>query len=133
MQIVLIRDDREIGYAWLSNWLDEDEKWRLVAFDDKSVLYLRKDSFPELTERWGFKYLRPSDLSMDYAKKRKDDEDFLRALGEELKEACRRFPRDFYPFYYLAIYHQIYGTEEHLKEAVAALRKAIANRPHKRR
>jgi len=130
VDIVLVSDDREIGYARLCNWLDEDEKWRLVAFDDKSVLYLRKDSFPELTERWGFKYLRPSDLSMDYAKKRKDDEDFLRALGEELKEACRRFPRDFYPFYYLAIYHQIYGTEEHLKEAVAALRKAIANRPH---
>ncbi|MHA1631895.1 MAG: tetratricopeptide repeat protein, partial [Candidatus Freyarchaeota archaeon] len=130
VDIVLVSDDREIGYARLCNWLDEDERWRLVAFDDKSVLYLRKDSFPELTERWGFKYLRPSDLSMDYAKKRKDDEDFLRALGEELKEACRRFPRDFYPFYYLAIYHQIYGTEERLKEAVAALGKAIANRPH---
>ena len=130
IDMVLVRDERELGYSRLCYWLDEDEDWRLVAFDDKSVLYLKVSRFKELTEKWGFKYLRPSDFSMDYAKEKKGDEEYLQALGRELEEACRRFPRDFYPFYYLAVYHQIFGTREHLEKAEEALRRAISNRPH---
>jgi tetratricopeptide (TPR) repeat protein len=130
IEIVLVRDDRERGYATLFYWLDEDEDWRLMAFDDVSNLYMKKGAkFNGLIEKYGFRYLRPSDLSMDYAKEKKDDKRYLEALERELKEACQRFPRYFYPFYYLGIYHQIYGTKNHFQEAEKALRKAVSNRP----
>ncbi len=129
VEIVLVRDDREKGYASLFYWLDEDEDWRLVAFDDTANLYMKKGTkFDGLIERYGFHYLRPSDLYMDYAKEKKDDRRYLEALERELKEACQRFPQDFYPFYYLGIYHRIYGTKEHFLEAEKAFLKAIANR-----
>lgn len=131
VEIVLMRDTREAGYTTLLYWLDEDENWRLVAFDDVSSLYLRKGPhFNELIEKYGFYYLRPSDIMMDYAKARKEDEGYLKALESELLEACRRFPHDFYPFYYLGVYHQMYGTKNHFQEAEKALRKAVANRPY---
>jgi tetratricopeptide (TPR) repeat protein len=130
IDIVLVRDEREKGYAVLFNWLDEDEDWRLMAFDDVSNLYMRKGKkFDNLIEQYGFRYIRPSDLSMDYAKEKKDDKRYLEALERELKEACQRFPQYFYPFYYLGIYHQMYGTKSHLQEAEKALRRAVANRP----
>jgi tetratricopeptide (TPR) repeat protein len=130
VEIVLVQDNREIGYALLFYWLDEDADWRLVAFDDIANLYMKKGGkFDRLIEQYGFHYLRAADVSMDYAKERKEDRKFLKALERELQEACRRFPRDFYPFYYLGIYHQIYGTKEHFLEGEKAFLKAIANRP----
>lgn len=130
INIVLVGDDRGRGRASLFYWLDEDEDWRLVAFDDVSNLYMRKGKkFDNLIEQYGFRYLRPSDLSMDYAKEKKDDKRYLENLKRELGEACQRFPRYFYPFYYLGIYHQIYGTKNHFQEAEKALRRAVANRP----
>lgn len=131
VEIVLVQDNREVGYASLFYWLDEDADWRLVAFDDIANLYMKKGGkFDGLIEQYGFHYLRAADVSMDYAKERKEDKKFLKALERELQEACRRFPRDFYPFYYLGIYHQIYGTKEHFLEAEKAFLKAIANRPY---
>lgn len=130
VEIVLVREDRERGYPSLCYWLDEDADWRVVAFDDTSTLYMRKGTaFDELIEQYGFRYLRPSDLQMDYAKEKKGEGRFLRSLEGELKEACRRFPGNFYPFYYLGLYHQIYGTKEHFEHAEKALRRAIVNRP----
>jgi len=130
IDMVLLLDNREEGYAKLSYWLDEDENWRLVAFDDNATLYLRKGvTFDDLIEQYGFRCLKPSDLSMDYAKSRNEDIEYLATLHQELQVACSRFPGDFYPFYYLGIYHQIYGTQEHLQEAARALRKAVDNRP----
>ena len=129
IEIVLVRDDREKGYAVLFNRLDEDEDWRLMAFDDVSNLYMKKGTnFNKLIEQYGFRYLRPSDLSMDYAKEKREDVKQLKALEKEMREACQRFPRGFYPFYYLGVYHQIYGTREHLQEAEKALRIAVMNR-----
>jgi tetratricopeptide (TPR) repeat protein len=130
IEIVLVWDTREMGYTSLFYWLDEDEGWRLVAFDDESNLYLKKGGrFDGLIERYGFHDLRPADVSMDYAKGKKGDVRYLKALGGELEEACRRYPDTFYPFYYLGVYHQIYGTADHLQEAEKAFRKAVANRP----
>jgi len=130
IEIVLVHDVREKGYARLFNWLDEDEDWRLMAFDDVSNLYMRKGTkFDKLILQHGFRYLRPSDISMDYAKDKKGDVRYLKALERELEEACRRFPDGFYPFYYLGVYHQIYGTREHLQEAEKAMRIAVMNRP----
>jgi len=130
IEIVLVQDYREKGYAPLFYWLDEDADWRLVAFDDVSNLYMRKGGrFDGLIERYGFRYLRPAEVSMTDAKERKDDEQYLQTLEKELKESCLRFPQDFYPFYYLGLYHQIYGSQEHLKEAEEALRRAVVNRP----
>jgi tetratricopeptide (TPR) repeat protein len=131
IEIVLIQDAREKGYSLFFYWLDEDEDWRLVAFDDVSNLYIKKGAkFNKLIEQYGFHYLRPSDISMEYAKEKKDDKSYLEALENELKVACQRFPQNFYPFYYLGIYHRIYGTKEHLEESLAALRKAITNMPY---
>ncbi len=130
IEIVLAEDNRGVGYANLFYWLDEDEGWRLVAFDDNSNLYLKKGGrFDELIERYEFRYLRPADISLSYAKEKKDDRRYLEALEVELQEACRRYPDAFYPFYYLGIYHQIYGTEQHLLKAEEAFRQAVANRP----
>jgi tetratricopeptide (TPR) repeat protein len=130
IDIVLMRDQRDNGYASLSYWLNEDEDWMLVAFDDVSSLYMKRGTrFDGLIKQYGFRYLRPADISMDYAKKKKEDRKYLKALEEELKEACRRFPGNFYPYYYLGVYHQIYGTKEHLQEAAKALRRAVTNRP----
>jgi tetratricopeptide (TPR) repeat protein len=130
VEIVLVRDDREKGYASLFHWLDKDENWRLVAFDDNSNLYMKQGTeFDGLIEKYGFHYFRPSDLSMNYAKERKGDERYLKTLEKELQEACQRFPHDFYPFYYLGVYHQIYGTKEHLRKAEKALLRSVANRP----
>jgi len=130
IEIVLVEDVRERGYASLFYWLDADKEWRLVAFDDESNLYLKRGGrFDGLIERYGFHHLRPSDISMDYAKDKKGDVRYLKALERELEEACRRSPDGFYPFYYLGVYHQIYGTKDHLKEAEKDLRRAVANRP----
>lgn len=130
IEIVLVEDAREKGYASLFYWLDEDEGWRLVAFDDESNLYLKRGGrFDGLIERYGFHHLRPSDISMDYAKEKKNDKRYLETLERDLEEAYRRSPDGFYPFYYLGVYHQIYGTNEHLEEAEKALRRAVANRP----
>lgn len=130
INIILFRDRREIDYSSFLRWLDEDENWRLVAFDDVSNLYMKKGTgFDELIEEYGFRYLKPSDVSMDYAKEKREDGRYLKDLEKELKEACQRFPQDFYPFYYLGVYHQIYGTREHLQEAEKALRIAVMNRP----
>lgn len=130
IEIVLVKDARERGYASLFYWLDEDKDWRLVAFDDFSNLYMRKGAkFNKLIKKYGFRYLRPSDLSMDYAKEKKNDLTYLKALEKELEESCQRFPRDFYPFYYLGVYHQIYGTTKHFQMSAKALQRAIANRP----
>jgi tetratricopeptide (TPR) repeat protein len=129
IEIVLVNDDRDWGYTSLAYWLDEDENWQLVAFDDVAILYMRKSKkFDQLIEQYSFHYLRPSDFSMDYAKVKKDDKKYLGALERELKEACQRFPQDFYPFYYLGIYHSIYGTQDHFLKAEEAFIKAIANR-----
>jgi tetratricopeptide (TPR) repeat protein len=131
IEIVLIQDEREKGYSLFFYWLDEDEDWRLVAFDDVSNLYMRKGAkFNKLIEQYGFHYLRPSDISMEYAKEKKDDKNYLEALEHELQVACQRFPQNFYPFYYLGIYHRIYGTKEHFKESEKAFSKAIANCPY---
>lgn len=130
VEIVLVKDDREKGYSPLFYWLDEDEDWRLVAFDDNSNLYLKRGGrFDGLIQKYGFHYLRPADVSMDYAKEKREDRGYLKALEKELKEACQRFPREFYPFYYLGVYHQIYGTKEHFQGAAEALRRAVTNRP----
>ncbi|MBN1253878.1 MAG: tetratricopeptide repeat protein [Deltaproteobacteria bacterium] len=130
IEIVLVRDAREMGYASFLHRLDEDEGWRLVAFDDESNLYLKRGGrFDGLIERYGFHDLRPADVSMDYAKDKKGDVRYLKALGEELKEACRRYPDAFYPFYYLGVYHQLYGTRDHLQEAEKVLKNAVTNRP----
>jgi tetratricopeptide (TPR) repeat protein len=120
-----------MGYLPFFNWLDEDEDWRLVAFDDIACLYMKKGGkFDRLIEQYGFHYLRAADASMNYAKGRKEDKKFLKALGKELQSACERFPCDFYPFYYLGIYHQIFGTKEHFLEAEKALKRAVENRPY---
>jgi tetratricopeptide (TPR) repeat protein len=130
IEMVLVQDERDMGYTSLFYWLDEDRNWRLVAFDDNSNLYLKRGGeFDGLIEKYGFHYLRPADVSMDYAKEKREDVRYLKALEKELKEACRRFPQDFYPFYYLGVYHQIYGTREHLQEAAKALQRAVTNRP----
>jgi tetratricopeptide (TPR) repeat protein len=130
IDIVLMRDERDTGYAYLSYLLNEDEDWMLVAFDDVSSLYMKRGTrFDGLIKQYGFRYLRPADISMDYAKEKRKNRGYLKALEEELKEACQRFPRNFYPFYYLGVYHQIYGTKEHLQEAAKALRRAVTNRP----
>jgi tetratricopeptide (TPR) repeat protein len=131
VEIVLTHDNRQKGYASFTYRLDEDKNWRLVAFDDVSSLYVKAEpKFNRLIEKYGFRYLRPSDISMEYAKEGGGDKSYLKALESELLEACRRFPHDFYPFYYLGVYHQMYGTENHLQEAEKALRKAVANRPY---
>jgi tetratricopeptide (TPR) repeat protein len=131
VEIVLTRDDRQLGYASFMYRLDEDENWQLVAFDDVSNLYLKKGpKFNKLIEKYGFRYLRPSDITMDYAKERNQDRRYLKALEQELLVSCQRYPRDFYPFYYLGVYHQIYGTRGHFQDAEKALHKAVKNRPH---
>lgn len=131
IDIVLMHDERDKGYASLFYWLDEDENWTLVAFDDVSNLYIKRGTkFDELIKQYGFHYLRPALITMDYVKERRDDKSYLKELERELNIACQRFPQDFYPFYYLGIYHQIYGTKEHFLEAEEALLKAIANRPY---
>jgi tetratricopeptide (TPR) repeat protein len=132
IEIVLELDHREMGYGPLFHWLDEDEHWMLVAFDDVSSLYIRRESkFDNLTKHYGFHYLRPAFITMEYAKQwKKENERYLEGLEKELNVACQRFPHDFYPFYYLGVYHRIYGTKEHFLEAEKALRKAIANRSY---
>ncbi|MCJ7664703.1 MAG: tetratricopeptide repeat protein [Desulfobacterales bacterium] len=130
LEVVLVQDEREKGYASLFYWLDEDKDWMLVAFDDVSSLYMRKEAkFDGLIKQYGFHYLRPALITMEYAKQWKGNESYLQGLEKELNAACQRFPHDFYPFYYLGVYHQIYGTTEHLREAEQALRRAVANRP----
>jgi tetratricopeptide (TPR) repeat protein len=130
IDIVLIRDEREKGYAPLFYWLDEDEDWMLVAFDDASNLYMRKGTrFDGFIKQYGFHYLRPAIITMEYAKQWKGNKKYLQGLEKELNVACQRFPQDFYPYYYLGIYHQIYGTKEHFQEAAKALRRAVTNRP----
>ena len=131
VDIVLLQDDREKGYSSLFYWLDENEDWRLVTFDDIANLYIKKGGrFDRLIEQYGFRYLRPADVSMSYAKDKKDDLQYLKILEKELQESCMRFRQDFYPFYYLGVYHQIYGTKEHLQEAEKALLKAVTNNPY---
>jgi len=131
IEIILAEDVREMGYAYFFSWLDKDADWKLVAFDDVSNLYLKRGrKFDELIEQFGFQYLRPANISMDYAKDKKGDVQYLKALDRELEEGCRRFPDGFYPFYYLGVYHQIYGTREHLQEAERAFRRAVTNRPN---
>jgi tetratricopeptide (TPR) repeat protein len=131
VEIILALDHRERGYAPFFHWMDEDENWMLVAFDDVSSLYMRRGSkFDKLTKQYGFHYLRPAFITMEYAKQWKGNKKYLQGLEEELNVACQRFPHDFYPFYYLGIYHRIYGTKEHFLEAEKALRKAIANRSY---
>lgn len=130
IELVLVRDAREMGYASLFYWLDEDKDWKLVAFDDNSNLYLKKGGeFDGLIEKYGFHYLKPADISMDYAKEKREDVKYLKALERELEEACQRFPGAFYSFYYLGIYHQIYGTKEHFQKAAEVLQRAVTNRP----
>jgi tetratricopeptide (TPR) repeat protein len=130
IDIVLMGDNRERGYASLFNWLDEDEDWMLVAFDDVSNLYMKKGTrFDGLVKQYGFHYLRPALITMEYAKQWKGNKRYLQGLEKELMVACQRFPHDFYPFYYLGVYHRIYGTKEHFLEAEKALRRAVANRP----
>jgi tetratricopeptide (TPR) repeat protein len=130
IEIVLVQDERERGYSSLFYWLDEDKNWRLVAFDDNSNLYLKRGGrFDGLIQKYGFHYLRPADVSMDYAKEKKKDLKYLKALETELEKACQRFSKDFYSYYYLGVYHQIYGTKAHFLEAEKALRRAVANRP----
>lgn len=131
VDIVLVKDDRERGYSPLFYWLDEDVDWRLVAFDDIANLYMKKGGrFDGLIEQYGFHYLRPADVSMSYAKEKKDDVRYLKIIEKELQDSCLRFPQESYPFYYLGVYHQIYGTQEHLQEAEKALLKAITNNPY---
>jgi tetratricopeptide (TPR) repeat protein len=131
IDIVLIRDEREKGYASLFYWLDEDEDWMLVAFDDVSNLYIKRGAkFDKLIKQYGFHYLRPAFITMEYAKQWRGNKRYLQGLEKELSIACQRFPHDFYPFYYLGIYHQIYETKAHFLEAETALKRAIANRPY---
>ena len=129
IEIILELDHREIGYAPFFHWLDEDENWMLVAFDDVSSLYLRRGSkFDNLTKQYGFHYLRPAFITMEYAKQwKKENEKYLEGLEKELNMAVQRFPHDFYPFYYLGIYHQLYGTKKHFQEAEKAFLQAIEN------
>jgi tetratricopeptide (TPR) repeat protein len=130
IDFVLIKDYREKGYAPFCSWLDDDQDWMLVAFDDVSSLYIKRvPRFAKLAEQYGFHYLRPSLITMEYAKQWKGNKRFLQGLERELNLACQRFPHDFYPFYYLGIYHRIYETREHFLESEKALLKAIANRP----
>jgi tetratricopeptide (TPR) repeat protein len=130
IDIVLIQDDRDIGYAHIFHWLDDDDAWMLVAFDDVSNLYIKRASkFAELTKQYGFHYLRPGLITMEYAKQWKSNKRFLLGLERELNLACQRFPHNFYPFYYLGIYHKIYETKEHFLESEKAFQKAIANSP----
>jgi Flp pilus assembly protein TadD len=130
IEVVLVQDDRERGYLSLLSWLDKSDVWRLVAFDDVSNLYIRKGGrFDSMIEQYGFRYLRPADVFMGYAKEKREDKKYLKDLEKELKDACQRSPKDFYPYYYLGVYHQIYGTKAHCQEAVKALRRAITNRP----
>jgi tetratricopeptide (TPR) repeat protein len=131
IDIALINDYRETGYNVLSYRLDQDDDWMLVAFDDASTLYMKRESrFKGLIKQYGFRYLRPSLITMEYAKQWKGNKQYLQGLERELHVACQRFPQDFYPFYYLGIYHQIYETKEHFLEAEKALLRAIANRPY---
>ena len=131
IDIILISDYREKGYASFSNWLDGDQDWMLVAFDDVSSLYIKRvPRFEGLIKQYGFRYLRPAFVTMEYAKQWKENKRYLQELEREINLACQRFPKDFYPFYYLGIYHQIYGTKEHFLEGEKALRKAIENRPY---
>jgi tetratricopeptide (TPR) repeat protein len=134
IDIVLICDQREKGYAPLPKSLDEDDHWMLVAFDDVSSLYLKRVArFDELIKQYGFHYLRPALITMDYARQWRGNKRYLDGLEKELNVACQRFSQDFYPFYYLGIYHQICGTREHFLESEKALLKAIVNRPDLRR
>lgn len=131
IEIVLINDYRERGYALFSRWLDDNQDWMLVAFDDVSSLYIKRvPRFEGLIKHYGFHYLRPALITMEYAKQWKGNKRYLQGLERELNLACQRFSKDFYPFYYLGIYHQIYETKEHFLESEKALRKAIANRPY---
>ncbi|OGP53721.1 MAG: hypothetical protein A2Y65_01380 [Deltaproteobacteria bacterium RBG_13_52_11] len=131
IDIVLMHDERDKGYASLFYWLDEDEDWMLVAFDDVSNLYIKKGTkFDELIKQYRFRYLRPGLVGMEYAKQWKGNKRYLQGFEKELNVACQRFPQEFYPFYYLGIYHQIYGTKEHFQESEKAFLKAIANRPY---
>jgi tetratricopeptide (TPR) repeat protein len=131
IEIILINDYREEGYAKFPKWLDDSKNWMLVAFDDVSSLYMKRGPrFDGLIRKYGFRYLRPAFITMEYAKQWKGNKRFLQGLEGELNLACQRFPQDFYPFYYLGIYHQIYDTREHFLESKNALLKAIANRPY---
>jgi len=130
IEVVLVEDQREKGYTSFFYWLDEDEDWMLVAFDDVSTLYMRKGTkFDGLIKQYGFHYLRPAFITMEYAKQWKGNKRYLQGLEKELNVACQRFPHNFYPFYYLGVYHQIYGTTEHLREAEQAMRRAVITRP----
>jgi tetratricopeptide (TPR) repeat protein len=134
VEIVLLQDNREQGYASPFYWLDEDKNWMLVAFDDVSSLYIKRvPRFEGLIKQYGFRYLRPALITMEYAKQWKGNKRYLQGLEREVNLACQRFPKDFYPFYYLGIYHQIYGTKEHFLEAERALRRAVANLPNSSR
>jgi tetratricopeptide (TPR) repeat protein len=131
IDIILMRDQRDKGYSSLFYWLDEDENWMLVAFDDASNLYIKREAkFEKLTRQYGFHYLRPALITMEYAKQWKKNKRYLQGLERELNLACQRFPNDFYPFYYLGIYHQIYATKEHFLKSEKAFLKAIENRPY---
>jgi tetratricopeptide (TPR) repeat protein len=131
IDIALINDYREVGYNVLSYRLDQNDDWMLVAFDDVSSLYMKRGTkFQGLIKQYGFRYLRPGLITMEYAKQWKGNKRYLQGLERELNVACQRFPQDFYPFYYLGIYHQIYETKEHFLESEKALLKAIANRPY---
>lgn len=126
--VVLVEDNRETGYNSFFFGLDEDDEWRLVAFDDVSNLYMRKGNrYDELIEQYEFRYLRPSDITMQYVKERREDQRYLKEIEREIHMACKRFPQEFYPYYYLGVYHRIYGNPEHFLEAEKALRQAIAN------
>ncbi len=131
IDIALINDYRERGYDLLSHRLDQNDDWMLVAFDDVSSLYMKRGTrFDGLIKQYGFRYLRPGLITMEYAKQWKGNKRYLQELERELHVACQRFPQDFYPFYYLGIYHQIYEAKEHFLESEKALLKAVANRPY---
>lgn len=131
IDIVLLKDYREAGYNIFARRLDEDDNWILVAFDDVSSLYLRKNSkYKETIKRHGFRYLRPGDLSMGYAQQWKNNELYMRELEIELQYACSQFPTEFYPLYYYGLYNQICGTKERLKKARDYFLMAISRKPY---
>ena len=84
IDIILINDYREKGYASFSNWLDGDQDWMLVAFDDVSSLYIKRvPRFEGLIKQYGFRYLRPAFVTMEYAKQWKGNKRYLQGLEKE--------------------------------------------------
>ncbi|MCX6356640.1 MAG: hypothetical protein NT045_01980, partial [Candidatus Aureabacteria bacterium] len=57
--------DREPNYT--TRYLDESDRWALVFFDDRAMIYLRRVPQNEaLIRRYAYRYMRPGSMKFDY-------------------------------------------------------------------